>query len=96
MTVRSLPVYFLLAFGIAWGVFALFILAPEQVTAVFGPVSARNPLFFLAVWSPAISAFILVLASGGVGGLRRYLSRLALWRAPAPWYLFLLFGMPAR
>lgn len=95
MTVRSLPVYFLLAFGIAWGVFAVFILAPEQVANVFGPVSARNPLFFLAVWAPAISAFLLVLASGGAGGLRRYLSRLALWRAPVPWYLFLLLGIPA-
>ncbi|KCZ65930.1 hypothetical protein L53_01065 [Hyphomonas sp. L-53-1-40] len=36
------------------------------MTALFGPVSASNPLFILAVWAPAISAVVLVLAARAV------------------------------
>ena len=41
-----------LAFGIAWGIFALFALVPDTVTRLFGEVSARHPLFILAVHAP--------------------------------------------
>ena len=95
MTARALLPFFLLTFGIAWGVLALFMAMPDRLTALFGPVSASNPLFILAVWAPAISAVVLVLGAAGPGGLVRYLSRLLLWRAPPVWYLFLLLGIPA-
>lgn len=95
MTAKTLPAFFLLTFAIAWGVFAAFIAIPDTVASVFGPVSARNPLFFLAVYAPAITAFILVLRAGGIAGLLNYLGRLTLWRAPSGWYLFLLIGIPA-
>lgn len=95
MTARFLPAFFLLSFAMAWGVFALFMAVPDRLTAIFGPVSATNPLFFLAVWAPATSAAVLVLFAAGPGGLGRYLSRLFLWRAPPAWYLFLLAGIPA-
>ncbi|QKV20146.1 CPBP family glutamic-type intramembrane protease [Oricola thermophila] len=95
MTIRALPIFFLLAFGIAWGTFALLVAMPETLAGLFGPVSASNPLFFLAVWAPAIGAVALVLAAAGPGGLVRYLSRLLLWRAPLAWYLFVLAGIPA-
>ena len=68
MTARALLPFFLLTFGIAWGVLALFMAMPDRLTALFGPVSASNPLFILAVWAPAISAVVLVLAAAGPGG----------------------------
>lgn len=58
MTTRrgSLMLYFILVFAFTWGIAALLLLLPNQMTALFGPMSARNPLFFLAVYAPTLSA----------------------------------------
>jgi len=93
--VRSLFAFVGLTFGIAWGVMGFALAFQDAVEAVLGPMGASHPLFILAVWAPAISAIVLVLWYGGLPGLRRYLSRLLLWRAPAGWYLLLLVGLPA-
>jgi len=84
-----------IAFGLAWGIFTLFVLAPEPIERLFGPLSSHHPLFILAVYAPAIAAVALVLWSDGGTGLRAFLSRLGRWRAPPGWYLFLLLGIPA-
>jgi membrane protease YdiL (CAAX protease family) len=73
--------------------FALFIFLPEQITEIFGEISGRHPLFFLAVYAPAISAFIVILYRDGFTGLRRYLSRFLLWRCSWSWYCFLTLGV---
>lgn len=91
---KSLLPFLLIAFGIAWGIIALFILTPDQMNATFGELSGNHPLFFLAVYAPAIAAFIVILYNAGVTGLRRYLSRLLLWRCSIGWYAFLLIGIP--
>lgn len=92
--VFSLVPFLLMAFGLAWGILALFVFLPGPVTRLFGPPSGDHPLFFLAVYAPAIAALIIVTYCGGAGGLRRYLSRLLLWRCPSVWYVFLIFGVP--
>lgn len=84
-----------LTFGIAWGVFLLFALFPDEVEALFGPPSGTHPLFALAVWAPAIAALVLVGRQGGRAGLRRFLGRFLLWRMPAGWWAVLLVGAPA-
>jgi hypothetical protein len=94
-SVRSVWIFFALTFTLAWGDMGLALIFPEAVEAAFGPMRATHPLFILAVWAPAISAILLVLGHGGLRGLRRYLSRLLLWRAPVGWYLLLLVGLPA-
>ena len=94
MKTRALVPFFLITFGLAWSLIALLILFPEWVQSVFGELSAKNPLFILAVYSPAIAAFALVLWTAGVGGLRRFLSRFLLWRAHRGWYFYLLLGIP--
>lgn len=93
--VRSVWVFIALTFGIAWGGMGLTLLFQDAVEAALGPMRASHPLFILAVWAPAISGIVLVLWYGGPAGLRRYLSRLTLWRAPLGWYLLLLIGLPA-
>jgi uncharacterized protein len=92
--VMSLWPFLLMTFGLAWGIFALFILLPEPIVAVFGEVSGRHPLFILAVYAPAIAAFTVITYHSGVPGLRQYLTRLLLWRCPPIWYGFLLVGIP--
>jgi len=86
--------FLLLVFGLAWSIFALFVLATDWVAAVFGEVSGSHPLFVLAVYSPAIAALLLLGAAAGLAGIRRFLSRLFLWRAPLWWYAFLVAGFP--
>jgi membrane protease YdiL (CAAX protease family) len=83
-----------MTFGLAWGILTLFMLLPDRMAAMFGPMSGRHPLFILAVYAPALSAFILVTYHTGAGGLRRYVGRLLLWRCPAIWYAFLVIGIP--
>jgi len=90
----SLIPYLLIAFGLAWGILALFIFLQDQMTAIFGQITGGHPLFFLAVYAPAIAAFIIVMYKAGTSGLRRYLTRLLLWRCSLLWYVFLIIGIP--
>lgn len=90
----SLAPFLLMTFGLAWGILGLFILLPEPMVATFGELSGQHLLFFLAVWSPAIATFIIVIYHSGLEGLRRYLTRLRLWRCSMKWYVFLMIGIP--
>lgn len=44
-------------------------LFPDQTEAIFGPMGYPNPLFILAVYSPAIAGISLVLRHHGLKGL---------------------------
>jgi membrane protease YdiL (CAAX protease family) len=90
----SLVPFVLIAFGLAWGIVALFIFLPDRMTSLVGELTGQHPLFFLAVYAPAIAAFIVVIYYGGVAGFRRYLTRLFLWRCSPAWYAFLIIGIP--
>ncbi len=92
---RALTIFFAIAFGLAWGLFALFAVMPETIDAVFGPPSATNPIFILAVYAPAIAALVVVLGYGGRAALGRFLKRLLLWRLPWVWIAFILVVIPA-
>jgi len=91
---RLLTPFLVLVFGIAWSVFALFVLATDWVVATFGELSGSHPLFILAVYAPAIAALLLVGGAAGASGLRRFLSRCLLWRASLAWYALLVLGFP--
>lgn len=81
LSAAALAPFLVIAFGLAWGLFALFALFPDWITQTFGPLSGRHPFFVLAVYAPAIAAFTLVLTKLGIDGLKRFLKRLLLWRA---------------
>lgn len=89
----ALTPFVLMTFGLAWGILALYIFLPGSMGALFGEISGYHPLFILAVWAPAIAAFILVTRYGGRVGLREFLSRMLLWRCHPAWYGFLV-GLP--
>ena len=86
--------FLLMAFGLAWGLLALYILLPGRMNVVFGELTGHHPLFFLAVYAPAIAAIVIVAYHSGLSGLRRYFSRLLLWRCSPAWYMFLMLGIP--
>ena len=67
--------FLLITFGLAWGIWGLFILLPKPMIAMLGELTGQHPLFFLAVYALAIAAFIIITYRAGAGGLRR-LSRL--------------------
>jgi len=83
-----------LTFSITWSVIGFYVFMPERASALFGEISGSHPLFFLATWAPAIAALVLVLAYGGLTGLRAFVSRILLWRIPAGWVAFILVGLP--
>ncbi len=86
--------FLLISFGLAWGILGLYIFLSERMEAVFGQLTGNHPLFFLAVYAPAIAAFTLVARSGGLAGLRGFLGRALLGRCSAAWYVFLIIGIP--
>ena len=90
----SLLPFLLITFGLAWGILSLFILLPDQMSSLFGGLTGQHPLFYLAVYAPAIAAFIVVIYYGGAGGFRRYLASLFIWRCSLVWYAFSIIGIP--
>jgi uncharacterized protein len=94
MTHRTLFVFFILSFGISWGIRALFLLFTAPAEALFGKLGYTNPLFILAVYAPALAALGLVLHHHGLVGLKRFLQRLSMWRMPWGWWLVLIVGLP--
>lgn len=91
---QAMTLFLVLTFGIAWGILAAFIFLPETMVDLFGEITGQHPLFYLAVWAPAISAFIVIFRWSGQEGLRRHLGRALLWRCSWQWYVFLLLGVP--
>ena len=95
MTVRTLIAFFSITFVLGWGVAGLAIAFQEQAEGVFGEIGYTNPLFIFVVYSPAIAGVFLVGRHYGAAGLLQFIKRLTLWRMPAPWWAFLILGIPA-
>ena len=92
---KTLVIFLALTFGLSWVPMALYMIFPDQFTALFGEISTSNPFFLLAVYAPGLSGIILVWWHYGLKGLGKFFQRLFLWRAPFTWWLFLLLGIPA-
>ena len=86
--------FFLLTFGITWGLIGVYVLFPQWASQSFGEMSGSHPFFFAATWAPAMSAFALVAYFHGRAGLGAFMSRLLLWRCSAGWVLFILVVIP--
>ncbi len=95
MRFRDLIPFLAITFTLTWGLAAVLILFPEPIEAVFGELSMTNPLFILAVYSPAFAAFMLVFRREGVRGVAAFLRRILLWRSTVGWVLFIAVGIPA-
>lgn len=94
MTQLALIPFLLISFAIAWGIIGLYIFLSEPMIQLFGALSGAHPLFYVAVYAPAIAAIIAVLYTEGTSGLRRFISRLLLWRTSIGWYALMIIGIP--
>jgi uncharacterized protein len=94
MRSRHLVAFFVLTFAITWGLGACYALFPTQLEELFGKISAANPLFFVAVYAPSLSAIVVTAYTSGASGLRELLSRLLRWRVGLKWYLTVILGVP--
>jgi len=92
---RDLIPFVAITFLITWGIIGLYIFAGDTMVRIFGNITGTHPLYYLANWAPAIAALSLVFYRHGYAGLRRYLSRLSLWRASPYWYGLILIVVPA-
>lgn len=91
---KKLIPFLVLTFGVTWGLAALVMLFPDQVTSIFGELSMSNPLFILAVYSPGFAGVLLVWQAYGLKGLGSFFRRLTLWRGPWWGWLFTILGIP--
>lgn len=82
--------YFLLAFGITWGVGGLALLTGDIRSNYPLP-----PLHLLAAFGPSIAGFIMAGITEGRAGIRHMLVRLIPTSASLPWYAAVLLGFPA-
>jgi membrane protease YdiL (CAAX protease family) len=89
-----LTLFFLLTFAITWGIGTFAIFLPEQFQAVFGELTDTNPMYYLAVAAPTISATIMTLSREGWMGIKALYSRLIRWQFGIQWYTLALVGIP--
>ncbi len=94
LTVGDIGPFLLLTFALSWGLIALMIGWPEKVEAVLGEMGVTNPAYLLAVWSPSLVAFGLILHHTGCAGLRRFLGRLSPRGVAPAWWALALLGLP--
>lgn len=92
---KKFVVFLVLTFGLTWGIAAILILFPDQVTSLFGELSMSNPLFILAVYSPGFAGVLLVWQTYGLKGLGSFFRRLTLWHGPWWGWMFTILGIPA-
>jgi hypothetical protein len=90
----SLTSFFTLTFLVTWGLGALAIFLPTQFQALFGDLTDTNPIYFLAVAAPTISATSLTFAQDGWHGLGALYAKLVRWRIGIQWYALVLAGFP--
>jgi len=94
MKTKTLVPFLAITFGLTWGIAALLIFFTDTVTAIFGEITSSNPLYMLAVYSPAFAGIFLVWRTYGLKGLGSFFRRLTLSRMPRAWWVFLLLGIP--
>jgi membrane protease YdiL (CAAX protease family) len=94
MKTKTLIPFLVLTFGLSWGIAALLIFFTDQMVAIFGEITNRNPLYIFMAYSPGIVGIFLVWRHYGLKGLGSFFRRLTLWRMPRVWWLYLIVGIP--
>ena len=64
------------------------------MAGLFGELSGNHPLFFLAVYAPAVAAVVIITYTNGLSGLRAFLTRALLWRCSKTWWAFIFLAIP--
>ncbi|MBT4763270.1 MAG: CPBP family intramembrane metalloprotease [Bdellovibrionaceae bacterium] len=91
---KSIWSFLIMTFAITWGIIAIYFITPGLAKNLFGELHDKHPLFFIGMYSPSITAIFLVWYHFKLKGVKKFLSRALLWRAPINWWIFILAGTP--
>lgn len=94
LRVGDIGPFLLITFALTWGLVGLMIAWPERMEAILGEMGVTNPGYLLAVWSPALAAFGLIMYRSGGAGLGRFLSRLSPRGVAPAWWALALLALP--
>lgn len=90
---HPLVAFFFLAYLFSWPFLILEVLqAWGYLPNQYGLTVVINILF---TFGPAAAALVVTGIVSGKAGIARLRERIKQWRAPWPWYLFILLGIPA-
>jgi len=95
LTNRHLVLFFLLTFGIAWGIPGIGLLLSARIQGFEVSLEEYSPLSYLVIWSPAISTFVVIGIAQGWAGVRAYARRIVRWSGSWGWYAAVLVGVPS-
>lgn len=90
-----LSIFFSLTFTITWGLGAATHIFADQLYDLFGAFGPGNPIFYISVYAPAISALIMIALLYGRKGLVAFLRRFLQWKIGWRWALIVFVGIPA-
>lgn len=86
METNTLIPFFILTYAITWGIGAFAIFFSSEFQTVFGEPSDTNPLYYIAVAAPTLSATILTAVREGWPGVRALYTRLIRWQFGIQWF----------
>ena len=90
---HPLRAFFLLSFGIIWGVGALGLLAAAAFPGT--TFSSSHPLYYVAGWGPTLAAVIVAGGTNGWSGVRDLLARARPTVPGLKWYFLVIVAYPA-
>jgi len=90
MSKHPLRFYFLLTYLITWGIAILILLFPEAIESVFGKIDVYNPIYFIAVYVPSLSALFIIFRRYGIKGWKDFLRRVIHWEGGFKQFAFLV------
>lgn len=92
---RALHYFFLTTFALAWLVPGALLLLSSLTGAFRLDYTLYSPVYYLAVWSPAIAAVAVTAAFGGSGALPGFAARALRWRCSPTLYAAALILIPS-
>ena len=93
MREHRLIAFFLITFGLSWGIPGIALLA-SSLGAVATSVDRHSPLSFLFFWAPALSALIVIGWTQGRSGLVSFLRHSVKGRFKWRWWTSVIIGVP--
>jgi uncharacterized protein len=93
-TSNDLLIFFLITFGISWGLPGLLLVIAQFNPSLTFSLDLYSPLYYLVVWSPALSALIMIAKTQGREAIIIFVRRLLHWRVGFIWYALALILIP--
>ncbi len=89
-TLRSVAVFYLLAFAVSWSIVI------PQAAASRGLINLQLPgaVGFISPLAPMLAAVLMSWREGGTADLKRLFRSLLAWRVAPRWYAVVLLGFP--